>query len=74
MRFLPDIRPSQKLICPCRNCIFFFLTFLLALLIERKYEKRDRTVVKRETYHSSRHGHRSPRRSHHSSRRSSHYV
>ncbi|KAF2273690.1 uncharacterized protein EI97DRAFT_423888 [Westerdykella ornata] len=49
------------------NCIFFFLTFLLALSIKSKYEKR-------ETHHVSRHAHRSPRRSHHSSRRSSHYV
>jgi len=55
------------------NCIFFFLTCLLALLVHRHYDKRDRVVVKRE-YHSSRHGGRSPRRSHHSSRRSGHYV
>ncbi|KAF2752050.1 hypothetical protein M011DRAFT_473328 [Sporormia fimetaria CBS 119925] len=53
------------------NCIFFFLTFLLALMVKRHYDKRDKVVVKR---HSSRHSHRSPRRSHHSSRRSSHYV
>lgn len=50
----------------------FFFTFLLALLVHRHHDKRDRVVVKRE-YHSSRHG-RSPRRSHHSSRRGSHYV
>jgi hypothetical protein len=56
------------------NCIFFFLTFLLALLVHRHYDSRDRVVVKRE-HHSSRHSHRSrsPRHSHHSSRRS-HYV
>lgn len=51
----------------------FFLTFLLALMVHRHYDKRDRVVVKRESHHS-RHDHRSPRRSHHSSRRSSHYV
>ncbi|KAF2476441.1 uncharacterized protein BDR25DRAFT_210891 [Lindgomyces ingoldianus] len=60
------------------NCIFFFLTFLLALLVHRHYGDRDRVVVKRETTHVSRHGHRShrsrsPRHSHHSSRRD-HYV
>jgi hypothetical protein len=58
-----------------RNCIFFFLTFLLALMVHRHYDKRDRErVVVKTSHHSSRHGHRSPRRSHHSSRRSSHYV
>jgi len=53
------------------NCIFFFITFLLALLVHRHY-RDDRVVVKREV-HRSRHGHRSrsPRHSHHShSRRS----
>ncbi|KAF2192712.1 hypothetical protein K469DRAFT_554213 [Zopfia rhizophila CBS 207.26] len=57
------------------NCIFFFLTFLLALMVHHHWSDRDRVVVKRET-HYSRHGHRrsrSPRHSHHSSRRS-HYV
>ncbi|ORY19844.1 hypothetical protein BCR34DRAFT_620834 [Clohesyomyces aquaticus] len=58
------------------NCIFFFLTFIFALLVHRNYEgKREKVVVKRTTSHVSRHGHRSrsPRHSHHSSRRS-HYV
>lgn len=53
------------------NCIFFFITFLLALLVHR-HHRDDRVVVKREV-HRSRHGHRSrsPRYSHHShSRRS----
>ncbi|KAF2837043.1 hypothetical protein M501DRAFT_996188 [Patellaria atrata CBS 101060] len=57
------------------NCIFFFITFLLALLVHRNHRKDD-VVVKRER-HVTRHGHRgsreyhssSPRRSHHSSRR-----
>ncbi|KAF2791114.1 hypothetical protein K505DRAFT_281363 [Melanomma pulvis-pyrius CBS 109.77] len=61
------------------NCIFFFITFVLALLVHRHHESRDRVVVKRETSHVSRHGHRShrsrsPRHSHHSRRTSSHYV
>ncbi|KAF2691634.1 hypothetical protein K458DRAFT_285936 [Lentithecium fluviatile CBS 122367] len=52
------------------NCIFFFITFLLSLLVHRHHG--DRVVVKRET-HYSRHGHRShrsrsPRHSHHSRR------
>lgn len=42
------------------NCIFFFLTFIFALLVHRHYDNRDRVVVKRET-HYSRHGHRSHR-------------
>jgi len=58
------------------NCIFFFFTFFLALLVHR-HHRDDRVTVRRE-YHSSRHGHRrsrdySPRRSHHSSRRN-YYV
>jgi len=61
------------------NCIFFFITFILALLVHRHFESRDRVVVKRETTHVSRHSHRghrsrSPRHSHHSRRTSSHYV
>ncbi|KAF2867193.1 hypothetical protein BDV95DRAFT_631322 [Massariosphaeria phaeospora] len=55
------------------NCIFFFITSILALLVHR-HHRDDRVVVKRET-HVSRHAHRghrsrSPRHSHHSSRRS----
>ncbi|KAF2007327.1 hypothetical protein P154DRAFT_480088 [Amniculicola lignicola CBS 123094] len=59
------------------NCIFFFFTFVLALLVHRHYDKRDKVVVKRETTHVSRHHSRrsrSPRHSHHSSRRTSNYV
>ncbi|KAF2709845.1 hypothetical protein K504DRAFT_407449 [Pleomassaria siparia CBS 279.74] len=60
------------------NCIFFFITFLLALLVHR-HSSRDRVVKVRETTHVSRHSHRnhrsrSPRHSHHSRRTSSHYV
>ncbi|KAJ4374159.1 hypothetical protein N0V83_002900 [Neocucurbitaria cava] len=52
------------------NCIFFFITMLLALLVHRHHRNdNDRVVYKREV-HRSRHGHssRSPRRSHHSHR------
>jgi hypothetical protein len=49
------------------NCIFFFITSLLALFVGRRHE-RDRVVVK-ET-HYSRHGHR--RSGSHRSHRSSH--
>ncbi|KAB2571062.1 hypothetical protein BFW01_g1594 [Lasiodiplodia theobromae] len=59
------------------NCIFFFTSFLLALLVHRHH--RDHDVVVKRTTHVSRHSHRprsrdygyssSPRRSHHSSRR-----
>ncbi|KAF1354455.1 hypothetical protein EJ07DRAFT_168206 [Lizonia empirigonia] len=48
------------------NCIFFFITCLLALLVARHHrDSRERVVVKREV-HRSRHGHhsRSPRTSH----------
>ncbi|KAL1390752.1 hypothetical protein HDK64DRAFT_306567 [Phyllosticta capitalensis] len=55
------------------NCVFFFFTFLLALLVHRRY-RDDRAVVVRRT-HYTRRSHRpsreyqsSPRRSHHSSR------
>ncbi|KAF9735265.1 hypothetical protein PMIN06_000652 [Paraphaeosphaeria minitans] len=49
------------------NCIFFAFTFILALLVHRHYDSRDRVVVKREVHHRSSHHHsRSPRRSHHS--------
>ncbi|KAF2440607.1 hypothetical protein P171DRAFT_420431 [Karstenula rhodostoma CBS 690.94] len=51
------------------NCIFFFFTFVLALLVHRHYDNRDRVVVKREVHHHrSSHHSRSPRRSHHSHR------
>ncbi|KAK7188760.1 hypothetical protein DPSP01_005663 [Paraphaeosphaeria sporulosa] len=52
------------------NCIFFFFTFVLALLVHRHHDSHDRVVVKREVHHhrSSRHHSRSPRRSHHSHR------
>ncbi|KAI5254016.1 hypothetical protein E4T42_02600 [Aureobasidium subglaciale] len=61
------------------NIIFFFTTFLLALLVHRNHRDRDTVVVKKE-YHSTRHGQRrssrgsvdrrnSPRRSHHSGSR-----
>ncbi|KAF2140970.1 uncharacterized protein K452DRAFT_272724 [Aplosporella prunicola CBS 121167] len=58
------------------NCIFFFTTFLLALLVHR-HHLTDVVHVKRSSTHYSRHSHRSrsrdyppsPRRSHHSSRR-----
>ncbi|KAK7547701.1 hypothetical protein IWX49DRAFT_556102 [Phyllosticta citricarpa] len=58
------------------NCVFFFFTFLFALLVHRRYRDDDRVVVRR-TYHTTRRSHRpsreyayssSPRRSHHSSR------
>ncbi|KAH7402656.1 hypothetical protein BKA66DRAFT_449245 [Pyrenochaeta sp. MPI-SDFR-AT-0127] len=54
------------------NCIFFFITMLLALLVHRHHRNdTDRVVVKREV-HRSRHGHRSrsPRYSHQSHSRS----
>jgi hypothetical protein len=56
-----------------RNCIFFFLTFLLSLMVSRHYDSRDKVVVRRTESHYSRHGHRShrsrsPRHSHHSRR------
>ncbi|KAF2022062.1 hypothetical protein BU24DRAFT_404976 [Aaosphaeria arxii CBS 175.79] len=44
------------------NIIFFFITFLFALLVHRNFGSGDRVVVKRET-HYSRHGHRSSHRS-----------
>ncbi|GAB7355378.1 hypothetical protein MBLNU459_g5900t1 [Dothideomycetes sp. NU459] len=62
------------------ECIAFFVTFLLALLVHRHYRNEDRVVVKRE-YHTTRHHNRhssrgsydgrrsSPRRSHQSSSR-----
>jgi len=58
------------------NCIFFFITSLLALLVGRHH--KDERVVVKET-HYSRHGHRrsGSHRSHHSShsgRRSHAYV
>ncbi|KAF2089150.1 hypothetical protein K490DRAFT_38119 [Saccharata proteae CBS 121410] len=64
------------------NCIFFFITFLLALLVHR-HHRDDRVTVKRTTTHTSRHSHRSrsrdygyssPRRSHRSSSRRQYYV
>ncbi|KAI9656194.1 MAG: hypothetical protein M1821_004856 [Bathelium mastoideum] len=70
------------------NIIFFFITFLLALLIHRHHREPEKVVVKRE-YHSSRHGSRrsprrssrdydyrpsSSRRSHHSASRRQYYV
>ncbi|KAF1964827.1 hypothetical protein BU23DRAFT_491502 [Bimuria novae-zelandiae CBS 107.79] len=54
------------------NCILFFFTFILALLVHRHYDSRDRVVVKRETHYHHRgsrsHRSRSPRHSHHSHR------
>ncbi|KAH6620590.1 hypothetical protein C7974DRAFT_458912 [Boeremia exigua] len=47
------------------NCIFFFITCLLALLVARNHHNsRDRVVVKREVHRSRHHHSRSPRTSH----------
>jgi hypothetical protein len=51
------------------NCIFFFFTACLALLVSRGHTHSDQKVVYRET-HVSRHGHR--RSGSHRSHRSSH--
>jgi len=58
------------------NCIFFFITSLMALFVGRHH--REETVVVKETHHS-RHGHRRSgshrsHRSSHSGRRSHAYV
>ncbi|KAL5115958.1 hypothetical protein ACEQ8H_006180 [Pleosporales sp. CAS-2024a] len=52
------------------NCIFFFITAMLALLVHR-HHRSDRVVVKREV-HRSRHGHRSRSPRYSSSRHSHH--
>jgi len=52
------------------NCVFFFITAILALLVGRGHEKPRTTYVK-ETHYTTRHGHRrGSSHSHHSSRRS----
>jgi len=55
------------------NCVFFFITAILALLVGRGHEKPRATYVK-ETHYTTRHGSGHHRRgsshSHHSSRRS----